>query len=118
MINSRIKGKRGELEWVHYLRSQGFCARRSQQVKGTVDSFDVESDCPVERWEVKRVEKLNLYKTVEQAKHEAEGQPYGVAWRKNQGDWVVAIDADTFFRLLDDIAIDAQPGGWRSGEDL
>lgn len=41
-INSRAKGKRGELEAVHYLRSLGFeGARRSQQYQGGMDSSDV-----------------------------------------------------------------------------
>lgn len=41
-INSRAKGKRGELEAVKFLRSLGFTARRGQQFSGGPDSADVE----------------------------------------------------------------------------
>ena len=43
-INSRAKGKRGELEAVKFLRSLGFIARRGQQYQGGSDSADVEVD--------------------------------------------------------------------------
>tara|TARA_Y100000310_G_scaffold321537_1_gene379279 strand:+ start:434 stop:664 length:231 start_codon:yes stop_codon:yes gene_type:complete len=35
LVNSRQKGKRGELEVVHLLKEYGFEARRGQQFKGT-----------------------------------------------------------------------------------
>ena len=40
-INSKQKGKRGELELVHELESFGLHAERGQQFKGSPDSPDV-----------------------------------------------------------------------------
>jgi hypothetical protein len=40
-MNSRNKGKRGELEAAHMLTHEGFPARRGQQFSGGTDSPDV-----------------------------------------------------------------------------
>ena len=103
MVNSRQKGKVGEREWAAYLKERGYEARRTQQHKGESDSFDVVANDPVGRWEVKRREVLRpqLDEIVDQARREAAGALSGVAWRRNAGRWVVAMDADDFFRLLD-----------------
>lgn len=104
MTNSRDKGKVGEREWVHVLRDHGYDAHRTQQHKGSKDSFDVvslgASLCPVALWEVKRRQAFNLHDTTEQARTEAAGELFAVAHRKNGKRWLVTMDAEEFFRLL------------------
>ena len=66
-INSRAKGKDGELEFAEYLRLAGFEARRGQQFHGGGDSPDVVTSIPGVHFEVKRVEAGNPYKWLLQA---------------------------------------------------
>ena len=102
MVNSRQKGKRGELELVHWLKDKGIMARRGQQFKGTPDSPDIE--CEYLRKfhiEVKRVERLNLYEALEQAENDKDKNEVATVWhKKNRKEWVVILDADEFIKLL------------------
>lgn len=101
-MKSRRKGKDGELEWVGFLKERGFEAKRTQQFKGTAESFDVVGSDPVGRWEVKRREVLRpqLDEIIAQARQAAAGAAAAVAWRRSRGRWVVALDAEDFFHLL------------------
>jgi Holliday junction resolvase len=92
------KGKRGEREFANYLKLKGIDAKRGQQHKGTSDSPDVISDLPY-HIEVKRVEHLRLYQSLEKAKKESEEEPPIVAHRKNNKDWVIILYADDFFQI-------------------
>ena len=100
MVNSRRKGAEGELAWVNELKAHGYEAERTQQHKGARDSFDVVSNGPVQRWEVKRRQKFNLHQAVEQARSEADGKIFAVAHRKNGARWLVTFDAEAFFAML------------------
>ena len=74
-INSREKGARGERQWRDELRANGYAARRGQQFSGSPDSPDVVcEDLAWAHFEVKAVEKLNIYDAVEQALRDAGGQ--------------------------------------------
>lgn len=100
-MNSRNKGKRGELEWRDVLRAQGFHARRGQQFSGSGDSPDVV--CEELKWlhfEVKRVQRLNLIDACAQAEGDCAGKPWAVAHRRNHAPWLVTITAEFFFELL------------------
>ena len=99
-MNSRSKGKRGELEWRDVIRSHGYEARRGQQFSGSPDSPDVETNLPF-HFEVKRVEKFSIYKSMQQAKDECGSNPPIVAHRKNGGEWVVIMQGSTFFNLIE-----------------
>ena len=101
-INSRTKGKTGELEFAKFLKSRGVPARRGQQFKGTPDSPDVVTGLDdVFHFEVKRVESLSLYKALSQASSDAgKDQIPVVAHRRNGKPWVIALDASCFFTLL------------------
>ena len=58
-MNSKQKGKRGELEWASYCRGQGYDCRRTAQYCGnTGDASDVVG-LPGIHQEVKRVERLD-----------------------------------------------------------
>lgn len=99
-INSNQKGKAGEREFAKLLREYGFDeARRGQQYNG-LEGKDVVG---LEGYhiEVKRVERLNLSKAMEQAIEDAEpGEIAIVAHRKNREDWKITIEADKFLELI------------------
>lgn len=101
-INSKQKGKRGELEFVQFLRARGFEARRGVQYKGGEGSPDVISS--LDKWfhiEVKRTERLGLYKALKQACDDAIGvQIPLVAHRANGKDWVIVLSAENFIHII------------------
>jgi len=100
-INSRSKGKRGELELAEFLRRRGHDTRRGQQFAGGGDSPDV-MGLPGFHVECKRVEAGSPYKWLDQAKRDAEGSgnvPI-VMHRKSRRDWVVIMDAEDFLSLI------------------
>lgn len=99
MVNSKQKGKRGELEFCTYLRERGIAARRGQQFSGSPDSPDVVSDLPV-HWEIKYTEKLRIYPAIEQAKADCGGVMPVVAHRASRKRWLAILDMDDFLRLF------------------
>lgn len=100
-INSRSKGKNGELEFSHLLTSKGLGARRGQQFSGGADSPDVVCEgLPGVHFEVKRVEAGNLYSWLDQAKRDAAGKIPVVAHRKNGKDWVAIVPMEIMIDLL------------------
>lgn len=104
MINSKQKGKRGELELANYLKSKGFTARRTQQYAGNKDGTSDVLCKELENFhiEVKRVEKLNLSEAMEQSMHDAELEnkiPI-VVHRKNRESWKVTINLDDFLNIF------------------
>lgn len=129
--NSRAKGARGERAWRDELRANGYSARRGCQFAGTPNSPDVA--CAELDWilfEVKAVERLNIYGAMEQARRDCgarsaecgvkgstphpsplpdrggEGERLRarkvpiVAHKRSHRRWLVTMDAETFFRLL------------------
>ena len=99
MTNSIQKGKRGEREWANYLKSKGFMeARRGQQYSG-IEGDDVVG-LPHIHNEVKRVEKLLLWPSLEQSVGDANNDEIPiVAHRPNRKDWIVILYADDFIDL-------------------
>lgn len=100
-MNSRRKGKQGELELAAVLREAGWpLARRGQQRSG-VDQADVIDGPAGVHFEGKRVERLNPWKALAQARHDA---PHGalpvVAARRNGSEWVAILDLRSFLGLL------------------
>ena len=101
-MNSRAKGKRGELEFASVLRKYGYeDARRGVQYHGGQDSPDVVGVEGV-HFEVKRCEKTDLYAWVEQARRDAGKDLPVVVHRKNRGEWLAIMTVDDFMRLLND----------------
>ena len=92
-INSRNKGKRGELELAKILKLYGYETRRGQQYSGANGDADVEGLIDV-HIECKRVEKLNLYKAMEQSKRDASvnNEIPTVFHRKNNKTWLVTME--------------------------
>lgn len=102
-INSKIKGKCGELEWSNLCKEHGFAVRRTAQFCGnTGDAADCVGLDFIHQ-EIKRVEALNISKAYKQAKREAkEGLIPIVAHRKNREDWLVTMSAEHWFKFYND----------------
>lgn len=98
-MNSKQKGKRGELEFAHFLESFGYTARRGQQFCGSPDSPDIISNYPA-HFEIKRVERLNIYAAMNQAIADSgnEKMPI-VAHRRNNGEWLLTLRATDYFSM-------------------
>ena len=99
-MNSRNKGKRGELELSHILQEYGYSTRRGQQYSGANGDADVVG-LPGIHIEVKRVESLNLYKAMEQAMNDSDGtgQIPTVFHRKNNKQWLVTMNLEDWIKL-------------------
>lgn len=98
-MNSRQKGKRGELELAKFIRGFGYEARRGQQYSGANGDADV-IGVPGLHIECKRNETLNIEKALQQAEHDApEGRIPVVFHRKNGEGWKATMRADVFFRI-------------------
>lgn len=100
-MNSRAKGKRGELEAAAELRKHGYEARRGQQFSGGGESPDVVHSIPGVHLEVKRVEKGALYNWLEQAIRDAgPGKVPIVMHKRNRQEWVAVLRFDDMMNLL------------------
>ena len=102
-INSRDKGKRGELELVHFLKEHGILGRRGQQYAGGGDSPDVMAQGVLEGYhiEVKRKESGNVYGWIDQACADADlTKTPVVAHKKNGKRWLAILDLRDFLNLV------------------
>ena len=99
-INSRNKGKAGEVELSHKLNEYGFHCRRTAQYCGnTGEAADV-IGLPKVHIECKRVEKLNIDNAIDQAVRDARaGEMPTVFHRKNRKPWLVTMRLDDWMRL-------------------
>lgn len=94
---SRDKGKVGEREVAALLRSYGFDGKRGVQYQGGPGSADV-IGLPGFHPEVKRVEKFNLYKAMDQADTDRDPAATPILFhRKNDRPWVIIMKAEDFF---------------------
>ena len=97
-LNSKQKGKVGELELARKLREFGYNCKRGQQRSG-LEEQDV-IGLPGIHIECKRVEKLNIYNAMSQAKGDAkEGEKPTVFWRKNHSEWLVTMRLEDWIEL-------------------
>lgn len=103
MVNSRSKGKRGELEASKVLNGVfGTSSRRGQQYKGSPDSPDIAGFIPGVHIEVKRVERFNLYDALEQADRDKGPLDVPVVMhRKSRQPWVFVIKVEDVLRFMD-----------------
>lgn len=101
-MNSKQKGKRGELEAVRFLKGLGYDVRRTSQYCGqTGDAADLVGMKGF-HIEVKRNERLNVYEAVEQAVRDSQGKriPF-VLHRKNNKPWLITQLATDWVRTLE-----------------
>lgn len=104
-INSKQKGKRGENEIVRKLKEYGYNTRRSVQYNGKAD--DGQADLiglDGIHVEVKRVERLNIYDAIEQAKRDSKNSDNlpAVFHRKNNCEWLVTMRLEDWIKLYRD----------------
>lgn len=111
-MNSREKGKRGEREAAAYLRKHGFEARRGQQYSGSDNSPDVVHNVPGVHLEVKRTERLILWKALAQAIEDSSEKIPVVMHKCNKtkkkddypkGEWIVVLMANDFLDMIKDL---------------
>lgn len=99
-MNSKRKGKTGELEFSRLCREQGYHCRRTAQYCGnTGDAADV-TGLPGIHVEVKRVERLNISEAMGQAIRDARpGEIPIVAHRRDRHPWLVTMRLEDWFEL-------------------
>lgn len=104
MINSKNKGKRGELGWCRFCKDQGYDVHRTAQYCGNTGEA---ADCvglPGIHQEVKFVERLNIQDAMDQSRRDAEAAGKGeipiVAHKRSQCEWLVTMRAEDFFTLF------------------
>lgn len=117
-INSRTKGKQGELELAKYLREHGYGeAKRGQQFKGGSDSPDV-TGVPGVHLECKRTEALRLYDALAQAQRDAApGAIPVVAHRPNKRAWVAILSLDDYLLMVRELEV-LRANPWMKAADL
>lgn len=99
-MNSKRKGKRGELEACEALRATFGCeARRGQQFCGSPDSPDVTHSIHGVHFEVKRTERLKIYLAVEQAADECGNDVPIVIHKANHKPWLAVVRLEDLPRL-------------------
>lgn len=107
VINSKAKGKKGELELAKKLKEYGYDTRRSVQYCGKAEEGQADIvGLPGIHIECKRVEKLNIYDAVNQAVDDSgkNDLPYGydlptVFHRKNKCEWLVTMTLDDWIQI-------------------
>ena len=110
-VNSKRKGKTGELELARKLKEHGYDVRRSVQYNGKEEEGQADLlGLPGIHIECKRTEALRLYEAVEQAKRDSKGknQIPVVFHRKNNCEWLAILTLDDFMKLYRD---------WEAGQD-
>ncbi len=97
-MNSKRKGKRGELELAKVLKEYGYNCRRGQQYSG-IGGDDVVGLNGI-HIECKRVEKLNVYEAMKQAVRDANNdEKPTVFWRRNMESWLVIMRLEDWIEL-------------------
>lgn len=114
-MNSRAKGAAGEREaskeWARVLGGE---ARRGQQFSGSPDSPDVVTSIQGIHLEVKRTEKGNPYKWIDQAVADAGGSCPIVLHRRNNREWLLIVrlnDAPAMLAAINGAQVSQVGGG-------
>ena len=98
-MNSKRKGAEGERELARKLRDYGFKTRRGQQYCGANGDADVVG-LPGIHIECKRVERLNLYDAMAQARNDAcPGEFPTVFHRRDRCEWLVTMPLDDWINM-------------------
>lgn len=98
-MNSRSKGKRGELELSHVLNSHGFDTHRGQQYSGANGDADVVGINGL-HIECKRSERTSIEDWMKQSESDArDGEMPCVMHRRNNEEWKVTVRLADFLKL-------------------
>lgn len=99
MVNSKNKGARGERELSSKLKEYGYDTRRGQQYCGANGDADVVGLQGI-HIECKRVEKLNLYDAISQAKSDAKEKELPTVFhRKDRCEWLVTMTLEDWIKI-------------------
>jgi hypothetical protein len=99
MTNGCQKGKRGEREAAKAItKVLGVNARRGQQHTG-LEGEEIVADVPDTHFEVKRVERFNLYEALSQSVRDAKEAIPVVLHRKNRQPWVAVVRVQDLLRF-------------------
>jgi hypothetical protein len=98
MTNSKRKGAAGERELSNKLKEYGYDCRRGQQYCGSNGDADVVGLNGI-HIECKRVEKLNLYDAISQAKSDSKDDLPTVFHRKDRHEWLVTMTLEDWIKL-------------------
>ena len=108
-INSKLKGGAGEREFKKLLNNK-FDVRYERtpcsgglDIKGDIRKAYGSKPSILDRfhWEVKRVEKINVGKCMDQSRHDARGGQIPIlAHRRNTDYWKITLEAEDFFNKL------------------
>lgn len=99
-INSKKKGKRGELEFCQEMKKYGIDCRRTVQYNGKADEGEADIvGLDGIHAEIKRVERLNIHEAMEQAKRDTKGKLPAVFHRKNRSKWLVTMELPDFMKI-------------------
>lgn len=91
----RRKGAVGERELVQELNNRGLLCRRTAQYCGKAGTAaDIVCEGLGLHCEVKRTERLELGKAIEQVKRDSKGRPWAIFHRSNGRPWVVIMSLD------------------------
>ena len=98
-MNSKRKGSAGERELAKVLNQHGFNCRRGQQYCGANGDADVVGLKGI-HIECKRVERLNIYDAISQAKayKKIDDLP-AVFHRKDRHKWLVTMELDDWIEI-------------------
>lgn len=98
-MNSKDKGARGERELANKLKEYGYKCRRGQQYCGANGDADVVGLKGI-HIECKRVERLNIYDAMSQAKADSKADEKPCVFhRKNNCEWLVTMTLDDFMKM-------------------
>lgn len=105
--NSKAKGKRGELDFIHLLRDEfGIKAERTNQYcgnSGKADDIVIDNISNFFHIEIKRREKkLSIFGAYEQAKNDNKdiNKIPIVLHRKDRGEWLITLLNDDYMKLM------------------
>lgn len=105
-INSKRKGKEGEIELSHKLQEYGYDTRRTNQYCGNTGQASDVAGLTGIHCEVKRAEKLNIYNAISQAIHDSAESGKGdlptVFHRKNRCEWLVTMRLSDWIQLYNE----------------
>jgi Holliday junction resolvase len=119
-VNSKRKGKTGELELARKLREYGYNAWRTVQYCGKAEDGEADlQGLPGIHIECKRVEQLSLYKAINQAKRDSAGSDKlpAVFHRKNNCEWLVAMPLDSFMKIYREYELNRESEGAESEQE-
>lgn len=98
-MNSKEKGARGERELSSKLKEYGYSTRRGQQYCGANGDADVVGLNGI-HIECKRVERLNIYDAIRQARVDArDNELPAVFHRKDRSEWLVTMTLEDWMKM-------------------